>query len=193
MAIRAGVSGAGGSRYNFINSSITPFTSENPMSIQKYSEFISLHEQKTKTIGLRSITEQDLNSMSKEDLYKKHAHYFFHNSENWPETENDRFYNPWPGQKKHQKKAKEIEHHVKVKYGGGALRQMVAKSKRGIMKYVKKDEIESGYGKFGDYESMSPEQKAKHDRKYAGTERAGNYMESFDMEQFLDSYLSEHN
>lgn len=163
------------------------------MSIEKYSQFISLHEQKTKTIGLRSLVEADLNSMSKDELYKKHAHHFSRNSENYPETENDSFYNPFPGQKKHQKTAKEIEQHVKVKHGSGALRQMVAKSKRGIMKVVKKDEIESGYGKHGDYENMSPQQKAKHDRKYAGTDRAGNNMESFDMEQFLDSYLSEHN
>ena len=163
------------------------------MSIEKYSQFISLHEQKTKTIGLRSIVEEDLNSMSKDDLYKKHAHHFSRISNNYPESENDSFYNPFPGQKKHQKMAKEIEHHVKVKHGGGALRQMVAKSKRVIMKAVKKDEIESGYGKHGDYENMSPQQKAKHDRKYAGTDRAGNNMESFDMEQFLDSYLSEHN
>jgi hypothetical protein len=172
------------------------------MSIEKYSQFISLHEEKTKTIGLRALVEADLNSMSKDELYKKHAHHFSRNSENYPETEgdlihhfgrNDSFYNPFPGQEKHQKTAKEIEHHVKVNYGGGALRQMVAKSKRVIMKAVKKDEIESGSGKHGDYENMSPQQKAKHDRKYAGTDRAGNNMESFDMEQFLDSYLSEHN
>jgi hypothetical protein len=29
------------------------------MSIEKYSQFISLHEQKTKTIGFRSISEQE--------------------------------------------------------------------------------------------------------------------------------------
>ena len=182
------------------------------MSIEKYSQFISLHEQKTKTIGLRSIVEEDLNSMSKDDLYKKHAHHFSRISDNYPESENDSSYNSFPGQKKHQKMTKEIEDHVKVKHGGGALRQMVAKSKRVVMKAVKKDETESGYGKHGDYDRMTPQQKAKHDRKYAGTDRAGNNIDdnppprlssfaknpkhledSFDMEQFLDSYLSEHN
>ena len=43
------------------------------MSIKKYSEFISLHEQKTRTIGIRSIDEEDKND-SKEYPKSNHLH-----------------------------------------------------------------------------------------------------------------------
>jgi len=43
------------------------------MSIEKYSQFISLHEQKTKTIGLRSIAEEDKQD-SKQYPKSNHLH-----------------------------------------------------------------------------------------------------------------------
>ena len=43
------------------------------MSIEKYSKFISLHEQKTKTIGLRSIAEEDKHD-SKQYPKANHLH-----------------------------------------------------------------------------------------------------------------------
>lgn len=103
------------------------------MSVKKYSDYIALHEQKTKTIGLRSIVEFAKSESDRElsDLWHKHAkhHLLGLKAE---DNEND------GAVEKHDKITSDIENKVHDKYGHGVVVDMRDHSENHASVYYEK-------------------------------------------------------